>query len=206
MPPHKFSTYPKQHTGYTRRGATAVEFSLAAIILFLVVFASIEFARLSILRQVIDNVCYEACRKVIVPGADSAEAVDHVNTVLARYGVTGTSVRISPNPITEATGSVTVQVSAPAGINQWGTTKFSRGLTLRSSTTLLTERPPAIQAKAVPPPPPPPPPPPRPDPPPKPNPPKPPAPPAPKPNPPPPPPPKPNPPPPPKPKPPPPFL
>ncbi len=123
-----------------RRGAAAVEFSLVATVLFLFVFASIEFARVSILRHVVDHASYEACRIVIVPGATTAEAQARVNTLLSKYGVSGATISVSPDPILETTGAVTVQVSVPAASNRWGTAIFSGGVNLASSTTLLTER------------------------------------------------------------------
>ncbi len=143
-----------------RCGAAAVEFALVATVLFLFVFASIEFARVSILRHVVDHASYEACRIVIVPGATTSEAQTRVNTLLSKYGVSGATISVSPNPILETTGAVTVQVSVPAASNRWGTAIFSSGVNLSSSTTLLTERGPMVVAQSLPQPPPPPPPPP----------------------------------------------
>ena len=61
-----------------RTGAAAVEFSLVATVLFFFVIGSVEFSRISILRQAMDNASYEAARIVIVPGATVAEAQDRV--------------------------------------------------------------------------------------------------------------------------------
>ncbi|HAC89794.1 MAG TPA: pilus assembly protein TadE, partial [Planctomycetaceae bacterium] len=142
----------------SRLGATTVEFSLVASILFIFILGSIELARVSIVRHVADQASYEACRMVIVPGSNTSEAQAHVDTVLARYGVSGATVTVSPDPILESTAAVTVNVTVPADGNRWGLSGLTGGLALNSSTTLLTERAPIVQSRAVPEPPPPPPP------------------------------------------------
>ncbi len=135
--------------GKDRRAAATVEFALAATVLFLFVLASIEFARLSIVRHAIDNAAYEACRKVIVPGAQTDDAVAHVHSLLAKYGVRDLRITVSPSPIQEQTPAVTVSIEAPAAASAWGISTFTDGLTLRSSSTLLTERIPIVQVHGL---------------------------------------------------------
>lgn len=140
-----------------RRGAAAVEFAIVSIVLFFFVIASVEFARISIVRHVVDNASYEACRIVIVPGATVDEAQQRVNTLLSKYGITGAQISVSPDPITESTGAVTVSVNVAAANNKWGFSMFTGGVNLSSSTKLLTERVPMVVAQSLPQPPPPPP-------------------------------------------------
>jgi len=126
-----------------------VEFALTLPIVMLFFWASIEFARASILQHAIDNAAYEACRAVIVPGGTVAEANAEANKILSTFSITGATVTVTPNPITEATTQITCQVSAPASSSMWGTPKFFSGKTLTASATLIAEREPAQQATVL---------------------------------------------------------
>ena len=124
-----------------RRGAVTVEFALVVPLFFLFAFASIEFSRLNFVRHTVDNAAYEAARVGIVPGA-------HANTVRARANhyldniakVTGSTIVVSPNPITSTTDEVTVSISVPLDQNAWVAPKFAVGKTITRSSTLRTER------------------------------------------------------------------
>ena len=141
-----------------RRGAHTVEFALVLPVILLLFFGGIEFARMSILRHVVDNASYEAARHVIVPGSTAQEGIDRANGILATMGVTGASIVVTPNPIKEDTDIVEVKVTLPALNNMWAVSIFSQGMSFESETRLLTERGPMQQAKGIlgPPPPPPP--------------------------------------------------
>ena len=143
-----------------RRGVHTVEMAVTLPILFLMVFAGIEFFRLCMLKQFAENVSYEAARHVIVPGAINSEANDAAGNLLRKLSIQGANVQINPATITDATTHVTVKVSIPINRNQWIAPFFTSGLVATAETTLLTERVPSIQIKAASPPPPPPPPPP----------------------------------------------
>lgn len=133
----------------SRTGATMVEFALTLPIVMLFFWASIEFARASILQHAIDNAAYEACRAVIVPGGTVAEATTEANKILSTFSITGATVTVTPNPITEATTQVTCQVSAPTSSSMWGAPRFFSGHTLTSRSTLIAEREPAQQATVL---------------------------------------------------------
>ncbi len=133
----------------SRRGATMVEFALTLPIVMLFFWASIEFARASILQHAIDNAAYEACRAVIVPGGTVAEATIEANRTLSAFSITGATVTVTPNPITEASTQITCQVSAPASNSMWGIPKFFSGKTLTAKSTLIAEREPAQQATVL---------------------------------------------------------
>lgn len=145
-----------------RVGVTTVEFSMAFVILILFSFATIEFGRISMMRAAAINGAYEACRHIIVPGANVAEGIAEANKVLAAAGVSVSNIEVTPSPITEETEFVTVNVTIPMDSNSWIAPRFSQGMELTGSSTLHTERSPIIQVKAkdkmVPPLPPPPPP------------------------------------------------
>lgn len=69
-----------------RRGATAVEFALVAPAFMIVVTICVEFARLSMLRSVAQNACYEASRLVVTEGATVQDGIDRANQILGRLG------------------------------------------------------------------------------------------------------------------------
>lgn len=132
-----------------RTGAVAVEFAIVATILFLMVFGIIEFTRIGAIRHSVDNASYEAARHVIVPGATADEAKQLARDFLGKLAISNPTITISPDPIGEGTSEVTVDISVPLAGNTWGVSMFSNGLELSSSTTLMTERPPIVLAKAL---------------------------------------------------------
>jgi TadE-like protein len=142
-----------------RRGVTVVEFAMTFPLLIVLLVGLIEFVRLHNLRHAADNAAYEAARNVIVPGATVAEGVAQANDLLSRAGVKGATITVTPSVIAEDTPRVTVRVSVPLSTNSWLPPKLTAKRIVTRETTLMTERVPAIQARAIPSPPPPPPPP-----------------------------------------------
>jgi hypothetical protein len=69
-----------------RRGATAVEFAWVAPIFMMVVAVCIEFSRMSILRNVAQNACYETCRFAMAEGAVLNDGFTRANQILDRLG------------------------------------------------------------------------------------------------------------------------
>jgi len=124
----------------SRRGATVVEFAITAPIFFLFLMAAFEFGWLNVMRHTANNAAYQAARHVIVPGATSAEAVAKAQSVLNAVGARNAKVTVSPSTITTQTDQVTVTVEIPVNDNALIVPRFSRNLTLRSSSTLRTER------------------------------------------------------------------
>ncbi len=127
-------------------GATTVEMAIVLPVIFLITMASIELTRGSILRHVVDNAAYEACRNVIVPGATTAEANAAAAKVLSPFGINSFSVTVTPSPILETTTQVTCRVTAPVAANMWGAPKFLVGTNFVGQSTLIAERTPAMQA------------------------------------------------------------
>ena len=139
-----------------RLGATAVEFAIASIVLFLVVFGTIEVTRVSMLRHTADHAAYLAARDAIISGATTADVKLAAQEHLASVGVKSASVVISPDPIVESTSSILVRVEFPAVNNSLVLPQFITG-DIVGTCELLTERSPAQMATALPEPPPPPP-------------------------------------------------
>jgi len=123
-----------------RRGAAAVEFAIVAPVLFLLIMTMFEFSRLQVIRHTGDNAAYEAARRAMVPGATAGDAVAEANRIMRTIGARGVQVNVTPNRIDADTRSVTVEVQTRMDQNALVAPRFTRGATLRSSSTLLTER------------------------------------------------------------------
>ena len=132
-----------------RRGAAAVEFAFAIAILIMVVFASIEFVRLNMLKHSVDHASYLAARKGIIIGANvndvKAKAEDH----LALFGVTNATVTVTPNPIKDDTDIVEVNIDVPMSGNTWISPVYFNG-TMSGRSRMLAERAAAEMAGAIP--------------------------------------------------------
>jgi Flp pilus assembly protein TadG len=118
-----------------------VEFALVVPLFFLFAFASFEFSRLNFVRHAVDNAAYEAARVGIVPGANVNTVRDRANHYLDNIAkVTGSTVIVTPNPITSTANEITVSIIVPLDQNAWVTPKFAAGKTITRSSTLRTER------------------------------------------------------------------
>lgn len=140
----------RHHRLIRRRGAALVEFAFVLPVILLFFTTSIELFRLNQMRHAAASAAYEACRHVIVPGASQAEATAEAQRLMSLAGVSKVNVTISPAVITEATPSVTVKVDVPAKGNSWMVSAFSDKNILSASSTLLSERVPAVQAAGIP--------------------------------------------------------
>lgn len=103
-------------------------------------FASLEFSRVNMIRQSVENAVYEGARRGIVPGATAANcrasAQSVLNTVLARNA----TINVSPAVITKDTSEVTVDISVPVNSNSWVIPTFFANRTISGSMTLKRER------------------------------------------------------------------
>jgi Flp pilus assembly protein TadG len=123
-----------------RRGAVVVEFALCAPLLFMFFFAALEFGRVNMIRQSIENAVYEGCRRGIVPGATAENCRAAAQAVLNTVSVNAATVTVTPSVITDDTPEVTVAISVPINSNSWVAPFFFRDRTLSNSMTLRRER------------------------------------------------------------------
>ncbi len=129
-----------------RMGATTVEFAVVAPAIFLILFACFEFLRIEMMQNMANIASYEACRFVMVPGADTDEAVVEAGKYLNFLGTRNVSVTVTPfesgvatNDIDDYTTEVQVQVSIPIQSNSLILSQFFGNGTIESSTTLAFE-------------------------------------------------------------------
>lgn len=127
----------RQTTCQSRRGATAVEFALVCPMLFLTIFGIIEFARLNMVRNSIENSAFEGARNAIVPGATASAAEAASRQVLNAAMISTAQISVSPAVIDFTTPEVTVTVSVPLSSAGWlfvfssKTSTFTRSITLK---------------------------------------------------------------------------
>jgi Flp pilus assembly protein TadG len=123
-----------------RRGATAVEFALTAPLLFLFVFAGIEFSRAMLVRHAVQSAAMAGARVGIIPGADIADCELAANDALDLARIQGTNVVVEPTGgITSTTELVTVTVTADMNSNSLPMSKFIIGRQMAQTITLRRE-------------------------------------------------------------------
>jgi len=130
----------KRRMRRARKGAVVVEFALCAPLLFFFFFASLEFGRVNMIRQSVENAVYEGCRRGVVPGATAEACQDAAQVVLNSIGANGAEVDVSPTEITDDTTDVTVAITVPINANSWVIPFFFNGKSVTGSMTLRRER------------------------------------------------------------------
>jgi Flp pilus assembly protein TadG len=123
-----------------RSGAVVTEFALCLPILLLFFFASLEFARVNMIRQSVENAVYEGTRRGIVPGATADNCRDAAQVVLNSIAAVDAVVDVDPSTITDDTEDITVSIDVPINSNSWVAPFFFNGKTVSSSMTLRRER------------------------------------------------------------------
>lgn len=124
----------------TRHAAVVTEFAICAPLLFFFFFASLEFSRVNMIRQSVENAVYEGARRGIVPGATAANCRASAQAVLNSISASGATITVTPSVITRDTPQVTVAVSVPVNNNSWVIPVFFEGRSISSSMTLNRER------------------------------------------------------------------
>jgi len=124
----------------TRTAAVVVEFAICAPILFLFFFASLEFSRVNMIRQGVENAVYEGARRGIVPGATADDCRDSAQVILNSIAARDATITVAPPVITKNTSEVTVAVAVPVNSNSWVIPVFFNGKTIASHMTLQRER------------------------------------------------------------------
>jgi len=127
-----------------RRGATVVEFAVVAPLLFLFVFAMIEFGRMVMVEQILTNAAREGARRAILEQSTATEVETIVSDYLAGSSIPGATVAVSPSSFNHVGfgDPVTVTVSVPYGQVSWLPTPWFLGTTnLKAESVMRGERP-----------------------------------------------------------------
>jgi Flp pilus assembly protein TadG len=121
-------------------GVVTTEFAICAPILFFFFFAALEFSRVNMIRQSVENAVYEGCRRGIVPGATADDCRNSAQVVLNSISANSATVTVTPSVITPNTSSITVEISVPLNSNSWVAPFFFRDRSIANSMTLSRER------------------------------------------------------------------
>jgi len=124
----------------SRLGAVVVEFAICSSLLFLFFFAALEFGRVNMIRQTVENAVYEGARRGIVPGATVADCRTAAQVALNAISVNDAEVTVTPAVITKDTSEVRVAIRVPVNSNSWVTPFFFRDRIIAGSMTLRRER------------------------------------------------------------------
>lgn len=124
-----------------RRGATVVEFAIAAPTLLLVVFSAFEMSRMSMLYHLAQDAAYEACRFSMLEGGTPQEAQIRAAQVLDMVGAQNASIVINNGvPFTNTTTAITTRVTLPMSDNAFLLKYFFTGKSITAEITLNLER------------------------------------------------------------------
>jgi Flp pilus assembly protein TadG len=128
---------PVHHFSYRqRRGASLVEFAVAAPVFFVMVLGIVELGRACMVNELLTEAARRACRQGILEGTSSAAikqaATDYLTTVGINGETAGVSVNDAPVDTVEAQNmpaytEITVQVTVPASGVTWVPTWFLSG-------------------------------------------------------------------------------
>ncbi|MEZ6055651.1 MAG: pilus assembly protein [Planctomycetaceae bacterium] len=122
-----------------RRGAITVEFALVLPLLLLFTFAAVEFSRINMIVNTMENACYEAARRGIIPGGTTQTVREKANSIMRAIGAAETVVTVTPTNIVSGTTEVTVTIDLPLDQNAWVIGAFSSGKVLTRTCTLARE-------------------------------------------------------------------
>ena len=123
------------------RGSASVEMALTLPLVFTLSFAAVEFGRVNMIRNSMENADYEGARQGIVPGTTAADCIAASSSLLQAVGVQAFDVQVDPTTIEDDTPQVTVSVSAALDANSFVAHTFFDGETMTRATTLTREVP-----------------------------------------------------------------
>jgi len=129
-----------------RRGAATVEFALVAPLLFLLILGMMEFGRVMMVQNLLDNAARNGCREGVIAGTDDNALKTAVSKSLRGLGTNQATVEIRvndqvKNASTATTGdSISVSVSVSADKISWVPIRlFTAGKTLRGVVVMRRE-------------------------------------------------------------------
>jgi Flp pilus assembly protein TadG len=124
-----------------RAGSVTVEFAMVAPIFFVILFGSIEFARVHMIQSAVENACFEGARRGIVPGATSAICKSYTEALLDMAKVKNHTVTVTPASINAATQEITITTVVPlTAENGFGISGFFQDKAMSKSITLPIQK------------------------------------------------------------------
>ena len=136
------SSSPSALSRPSRRGATVVEFALVAPLIFLLIFASIEFGRMQMTLHGLNASAREGCRTAVTWNASQQSVEQAVRDRMVSFGIVNYSLTTDPDPTSKAGQwePITVRVTVNYDDVSWlPAPRFLRGVTLAGTSTLPQE-------------------------------------------------------------------
>ena len=138
---------PRSRTA--RGGAAVVEFAIVASIFFTLILAMVEFSRVLMVSELINEAARRACRVAILENTTSTQIKKAATDLLTSVGINGETVNISvndapidtvdPQPMPAYT-EMTVIVSVPVNSVSWvAKSVWTGGQTLTGRFTMRRE-------------------------------------------------------------------
>ncbi|MBT5017552.1 pilus assembly protein [Planctomicrobium sp.] len=118
---------------------TTVEFALVLPLALFIVFGLVEFSRVNMIRNTMQNAAYEGARAGILRGGSVNKAKREAKAILATINIKNPRVRVTPDTITNETPEVEVKITVQLGDNMWVTPKYFANTRMVKSFTLTRE-------------------------------------------------------------------
>lgn len=132
----------RRGTGRGRRAAAAVEFAIVAPLIFLLLFAAVEFGRVLMTIHAIESAAREGCREAVSWDPSSQHVKQTVADHLTPFGISGYTLKLNPAEPRNARqwAPVTVEIDVPFSRVSWlPVPRFAQRLMLSGSCTLPQE-------------------------------------------------------------------
>ncbi|WP_186776548.1 TadE/TadG family type IV pilus assembly protein [Rubripirellula reticaptiva] len=122
-----------------RRGTTAIELALVIPVLFGLLFAAIDFARVQNIRDTASLAAYEGARQGILPGKSAATVREVAQENIDALGVLDAVITVTPSTITDQTPEITVSIDTPLSTNLYAYCSFFKNKTIHATCSLKRE-------------------------------------------------------------------
>ena len=124
----------------SRRGAVVVEMALCLPLLFFFFLTALEFSRVNMIRQTVENAVYEGSRRGVVPGATADDCRNAAQAVLNSVSANDADIDVEPTVLNDDVNEVTVSIEVPINSNSWVVPFFFQDRVITSEMTLRKER------------------------------------------------------------------
>ena len=122
-----------------RWGAATVEMAVVSPLLFLFLFAGLEFSRVNMLKNVTENAALEGARAGIIAGAEASDCHAAAQTQLDIVNAKEYEITVTPSVIDQNTEEVSVSIYLPFTPNAMPMSQFVLGRSLTRTITLKRE-------------------------------------------------------------------
>ena len=119
-----------------RCGAATVEFAFTLPIVIVLLFGSIEFAYLHLVRITAADAAYVGARRGTALNATVDDVRQGTASILNAVGIRGATITIAPDPMLFQSEEVTVPVRIPLESNSLISPKYLKGRVISRSCTL----------------------------------------------------------------------